>query len=56
MRCDNCGEEFVRTAKQINRASSAHCCNQCDAKRFAQSQSASLRKFKKWDASSSKKI
>ena len=56
MRCDNCGEEFVRTAKEINRASSAHCCNQCDAKRFAQSQSASLRKFKKWDASSSKKI
>ena len=52
IRCDNCEQLFTRTAKEINRSSSAHCCNQCDPKRFAQRQSSILRKFNKWDASS----
>ena len=52
IRCDNCERLFTRTAKEINRSSSAHCCNQCDPKRFAQRQSSILRKFNKWDASS----
>lgn len=56
IRCDNCEREFTRTAKEINRASAAHCCNQCDPKRFAQRQSAVLRKFNKYDASSSRNI
>ena len=56
IRCDNCEREFTRTAKEINRSSSAHCCDHCDAKRFAQRQSSILRKFNKWDASSSKTI
>ena len=56
IRCDNCEREFTRTAKELNRSSSAHCCNQCDTKRFAQRQSSILRKFNKWDASSSKTI
>jgi hypothetical protein len=56
IRCDNCEREFTRTAKEINRASAAHCCDQCDPKRFAQKQSATLRQYNKWDASSGKTI
>jgi hypothetical protein len=56
IRCDSCEAEFTRTSKEINRRSSAHCCSNCDNKRFAQKQSAILRQYKKWDASSSKTI
>ena len=56
IRCDNCEREFTRTAKEINRASAAHCCDQCNPKSFAQRKSSVLRKFNKLDASSSKPI
>ncbi len=56
IRCDVCESLFTRTSKKLNKRSSAHCCNRCDSKRFAQSQSAILRQYKRWDASSSKKI
>ena len=56
IRCDSCEQLFTRTSKEINRSSSAHCCNQCNPKRFAQRQSSILRKFNKWDASSGKTI
>ena len=56
IRCDVCESEFTRTSKELNRRSSAHCCSSCDSKRFAQKQSATLRQYNKWDASSSKTI
>ena len=56
IRCDECGFEFTRTSKQFNTKSAAHVCNNCDSKRFAQKQSATLRQYNKWDASSSKTI
>jgi len=56
IRCDNCEGLFTRTAKELNRSSSAHCCNMCDPKRFAQRQSSILRKFNRLDASSGKTI
>jgi len=56
IRCDVCEREFTRTSKELNRRSSAHCCENCDSKRFAQKQSATLRQYNKWDASSSKPI
>jgi len=56
IRCDNCERLFTRTAKELNRSSSAHCCDHCNPKKFAQRQSSILRKFNKFDASSSKKI
>ena len=56
IRCDVCENEFTRTSKELNRRSSAHCCSSCDSKRFAQKQSATLRQYNKWDASSSKTI
>ena len=56
IRCDVCEYEFTRTSKELNRRSSAHCCSNCDSKRFAQKQSSVLRHFNKWDASSSKTI
>lgn len=56
IRCDNCEEEFTRTSKEINRRSAAHVCGNCNSKKFAQKQSSILRKFNKWDASSSKTI
>ena len=57
IRCDSCGTEFTRTSKQLNYRSSAHCCDVfCNPRKFAQKQSAILRKFTKWDASSSKTI
>ena len=56
IRCDVCESVFTRTSKELNRRSSAHCCSSCDSKRFAQKQSATLRQYNKWDASSSKTI
>ena len=56
IRCDVCESVFTRTSKELNRRSSAHCCSHCDSKRFAQKQSATLRQYNKWDASSSKTI
>ena len=56
IRCDVCESVFTRTSKELNRRSSAHCCSKCDSKRFAQKQSATLRQYNKWDASSSKTI
>jgi len=56
IRCDVCESVFTRTSKELNRRSSAHCCSICDSKRFAQKQSATLRQYNKWDASSSKTI
>jgi hypothetical protein len=56
IRCDVCESVFTRTSKELNRRSSAHCCSSCDSKRFAQKQSAALREYNKWDASSSKTI
>ena len=57
LRCDSCGAEFTKTSKQFNHRSSAHCCDiNCNPRKFAQKQSAILRKFTKWDASSSKTI
>ena len=39
-RCDNCGEIFERSLKQINRKRLSnnyfHCCSNCNAKVFAQ--------------------
>jgi hypothetical protein len=56
IRCDSCGDEFYRDSKHFNQRSSAHCCRKCNPKRFAQRQSAILRQYDKWDASSSKTI
>ena len=56
IRCDSCEAEFTRTSKEINRRSAAHVCGNCNSKKFAQKQSATLRQYNKWDASSSKTI
>lgn len=39
-RCDNCGNEFQRDIRKMERKRLSnnyfHCCSECDAKRFAQ--------------------
>ena len=56
IRCDNCGFEFTRSSKKFDKRSSAHVCSNCHQKQFAQRQSAILRQYNKYDASSSKTI
>ena len=52
LQCDNCGFEFYRTAKQLNKRSQHHVCSNCDQKRFAQKQSSIWKRVGKFDASS----
>lgn len=56
LRCDSCEQEFTRTSKQLNKKSGTHVCNKCNQKRFAQTQSATWKRFKKFDASSGYKL
>jgi transcription initiation factor IIE alpha subunit len=50
-RCDNCGNIFERTLKNIDRKRLSnnyfHCCSNCDAKRFAQRKGVEKKKI--WD-------
>lgn len=49
--CDNCGSEFARDLKHIDRKRLSdnyfHCCSNCDAKRFAQRKGVERKKI--WD-------
>jgi predicted RNA-binding Zn-ribbon protein involved in translation (DUF1610 family) len=49
--CDNCGEEFSRDLKHMDRKRLSdnyfHCCSGCDAKRFAQRKGVERKKI--WD-------
>lgn len=49
--CDNCGSEFARDLKHIDRKRLSdnyfHCCSSCDAKRFAQRKGVERKKI--WD-------
>lgn len=49
--CDNCGNEFKRDLKNIDRKRLSdnyfHCCSNCDAKRFAQRKGIERKKI--WD-------
>jgi len=56
IRCDLCGVSFTELVRSLIVVSAAHVCSNCDHKRFAQKQSATLRQYNKWDASSSKPI
>jgi hypothetical protein len=50
-RCDNCGGEFIRDIRKIDRKRLSnnyfHCCPNCDAKRFAQRKGVEQKKI--WD-------
>ncbi len=49
--CDNCGTEFTRDLKHVDRKRLSdnyfHCCANCDAKRFAQRKGVERKKI--WD-------
>lgn len=49
--CDNCGEQFSRDVKKVDRKRLSnnyfHCCSNCDAKRFAQRKGVEQKKI--WD-------
>ena len=49
--CDNCGEQFERDIKKINRKRLSngyfHCCSNCDSNRFAQRKGVEQKKI--WD-------
>lgn len=50
-RCDNCDDTFKRDLKHFDRKRLSnnyfHCCNKCDAKRFAQRKGVEKKKI--WD-------
>lgn len=50
-RCDNCGEQFFRDLKHMERKRLSnnyfHCCSNCDAKKFAQRKGVERKKI--WD-------
>lgn len=56
LQCDSCKQEFSRVAKKFNKKSGTHVCNNCNQKQFAQTQSATWRKFNRLDASAGVKI
>ena len=56
LRCDSCGDIFMRTSKEMHKTSGGHCCSSCNYHRFAQAQSALVRTYNSLDASSSVKI
>jgi hypothetical protein len=49
--CDNCGQEFSRDLKHMDRKRLSdnyfHCCSSCDPKRFAQKKGVERKKI--WD-------
>ena len=56
LRCDECGNVFMKTSKELRKPYGSHCCSNCNHYKFAQKQSAILRQYNKWDASSSRNI
>ena len=50
-RCDNCGTEFERDIRKMDRKRLSnnyfHCCSECDAKKFAQRKGVEQKKI--WD-------
>ncbi len=54
--CDECGQIFMKTSTELRKPHGSHCCSNCNRYKFAQKQSAILRQYNKYDASSSKPI
>ena len=56
LRCDSCGNIFMRTSKEMHKTSGGHCCSSCNFHKFAQTQSVIIRQYNILDASSGIKI
>lgn len=57
-RCDNCGSEFQRDVRKMERKRLSnnyfHCCSDCDSKRFAQRKGIEQKKI--WDLPASTEL
>jgi hypothetical protein len=57
-RCDNCGNEFQRDVRKMERKRLSnnyfHCCSECDSKRFAQRKGIEQKKI--WDLPASTEL
>jgi hypothetical protein len=57
-RCDNCGSEFHRDVRKMERKRLSnnyfHCCSDCDSKRFAQRKGIEQKKI--WDLPASTEL